>query len=195
MLIGLTGHAGAGKTMLMEYLSKKYDAEEYMMSRPIKEIAVAMGFPRNDVYGTQADKAKLNSAWNISAREFMQKFGTEIGRNLFPTIFPDMNLGKHKSVWLQAFANYCATISDKNKMLIVSDVRFLNEVETLQENNGYIFRINRDLSDNIKHTHQSELEIDAIKADIYLDNNGSKDDLFNTVSRIIDTLSIIGILN
>ena len=94
-LIGITGDIGVGKTTIAEYLCKEHGFEEYTFSEPIKDIARIIGFKKEDIFGTQAEKEKVNPSMNMSGRDFMVKFGTEFCRE---KINEDIwvNIMKHK---------------------------------------------------------------------------------------------------
>jgi dephospho-CoA kinase len=156
LLIGLTGNIGSGKSTVAEMLFKNFT--ELTFSEPLKTIAEIFGFPDHDLYGTQADKTKVNKELGISAREFMQKFGTEICRNAIPEIMPNLKIGD--SVWVNYLERRLNNIScmcipenayDKDNFVctcggvnvVVSDCRFLNEANLIREYGGYIIKLER----------------------------------------------------
>ena len=100
-LIALTGSMNSGKTTISNYLTHTYGFTEYAFANPIKDIGLTLGFEKHQMYGTQKQKLEINQYLNISGREFLQKFGTEIGRNLLPQIIPSMQLGE--SIWIRLF--------------------------------------------------------------------------------------------
>ena len=186
MIIGLTGNIGSGKSLVAEYFKTKFNAEEYILSTPIKEIAIIIGFSRKNVYGTQEDKEKIDPILGISVREFLQQFGTTIGRNMFSKIFPNMNLGYYKNIWLQMFINYYEKFP-KNKLIVVSDVRFLDEFDYIKKKQGTIIKINRNIN---KCCHQSETELEYISPDYTVYNDGSQNDLFNKIDYIFSYINM-----
>ena len=135
-LIGLCGEYGSGKSLLAEYMKKK-GFIEYAFAYPLKQIALTVGFSYNEVYGTQQDKETKNTYWGISAREFLQKFGTEICREQLPQIIPQM-----ENVFIRCFEKkYTETKSN----MVVSDVRFIDEVISIKKLGGVIIKIIREI--------------------------------------------------
>ena len=51
---------------------------------------------------------EINEHWGISARHFLQKFGTDICRDAMSEIIPDMNFGESGMPWIRLFEIYIA---------------------------------------------------------------------------------------
>ena len=185
ILIGLVGEIGSGKTTVAEYLIDEYKFHEYHFAAPVKQIALAMGFNQTQVYGTQEQKLEKNKYWNISAREFLQKIGTDFGRNILPAMIPTMNLGESGSPWIRLFEIHWDKIRKENEypILVVSDCRFPNEVASIKERGGYIIKITRptEQRDGDEHKHASETGISALYHDIMIVNNDTKEKLFESI--------------
>ena len=97
-------------------------------------------------------------------RELLQKFGTEVGRNINP------------GIWIESLF---ISLEDKGNY-IITDLRFKNEAEAIKDRlEGKLIRVNRD---SVVMPHDSETELDDYdKFDIVIDNNGTIDDLINKV--------------
>lgn len=195
-LIGIIGNIGSGKSTVSEYLVNNYNYEEYSFASPIKNIAINMGFDYNQVYGSQINKLEINKYWGISGREFMQKIGTEFGRNIIHDILPNMNIGKSNSLWVKIFEikyeNHVKT--NNNKSVVVSDCRFENEIQSIRDRGGYIIKIVRDKAtpvanekkiDDKIYNHSSEMHISNLYYDSVINNNTTKDDLFESIDCIL----------
>jgi len=77
MIIGLLGKNRVGKDTFAEYLIQNYGFVRYAFADPIKEIArILFNFTQEQLYGNQ--KEEIDNRWDISPRQFFQKFGTEI---------------------------------------------------------------------------------------------------------------------
>ena len=73
---------------------------------------------------------------------------------------------------------------NKDKNIVISDVRFNHEVDYLKKLNFNIIKINR--NNNKNDTHISETEINLIKdIDYTINNNSSKDNLYNEFNKFI----------
>lgn len=190
MLIGITGKIGSGKTTASRYLCNHWFFKEYTMAEPLKDIAKIFGFNEAELYGTQAQKLKIHPKWGISAREFLQKVGTDLFRDKLREVIPDMKI--EKSIWCDIFKlKY-----NKDCSTVVSDIRFVDEAQTIKELGGFIIHIERDSILNemaSAHmasalTHRSELEMKDIEPDFYINNNGDVQQLYKELDRILLSL-------
>jgi dephospho-CoA kinase len=193
MLIGIKGKMGAGKTTSSSILKKNYQCIEYAMAQPIKEIAKILGFTETELYGTQCQKLKPNAYWGVSAREFLQKFGTDICRDYLPTKIPQMN-----NPWIRCFEIFCKQNHSEN--IIVSDIRFLDEANAIKKCGGIIIEIyktpkGKNACENVSdfetgefhdpEFHASETEMDQIKVDYIIKNDQSLEFLQEELLRVV----------
>jgi dephospho-CoA kinase len=188
MLIGLTGKIGSGKTLSTEYFKCK-GFTEYSFAEPLKEIGKIFGFTDRQLYGSQTDKLELHEYWNVSSRKFLQKVGTELFRETLPKLIPEMNISE--SIWIDLFK---IKVKNSDVNYIISDIRFLNEAETVKKLGGIIIKLERNnitfSQDRFELVHQSEQEIDKIKPDYIINNNGDKETLFKSIDTILSPLII-----
>ena len=179
MIIGISGTIGSGKTTISKYLKKKYNFVEYAFADPIKKFAIDIGFKHKEVYGTQDEKLAINVWWGVSGRTFMQKFGTELCRDIMPKIIPNMNI-KNGNIWINIFKNYIH--ENKNKNFVISDVRFLNEFNAIKDKNGILIKIIR------PHIHPEKKHISDLNIkstyDFVIVNDGTKKALFEKLDKI-----------
>lgn len=113
-------------------------------------------------------------------RQLLQKFGTEVGRNISPNL------------WVDALMNdYIKAKSDGyEEDWIVTDVRFQNEANAIRENGGILIRINRNTG--LNDTHISETALDDYKDfDLVIDNNGTLDELIDKVYNFMKEFKLI----
>jgi hypothetical protein len=92
--------------------------------------------------------AKKSWGWRkgkMTAREFMQFFGTDIMRKI------------HKDVWANACLN--KILKQGSNLAIVADVRFPNEVEAIKKAGGKVLRLERNVHDD-KHDSETALDVD-----------------------------------
>lgn len=147
----------------------------------------------------------------LTPRFALQQLGTEWGRNCYPDIWveyalriADKLLKEYEigeAVWQydaerglyrgNGYIPYAPHMGVGQKLpggVVISDVRFLNEVDALRKRPDVgIWKVNR-ASAGLKGSaaqHQSELEVDRIDPEKFtytIDNNGSLDDLVAKVN-------------
>jgi dephospho-CoA kinase len=193
LIIGLVGKIGSGKTTVSNYLESKYQYSEYSFAGPIKLIGSAFGFEDYQLNGTQTQKLEVNKYWGISARHFLQKFGTDICRDILPNVIPDMQLGESGSPWINLFEIHVNKLIKKNcnVKIIISDVRFADEANAIKKMGGHLIRINMNAKNKIidnTTTHSSEVDIDNIIVDDDIYNNETLDELYLNVDNILNTI-------
>ena len=182
MIIGLIGEIGVGKTTIAHHLKTK-NFEEYSFASPIKKIAEIFGFEHYQIYGTQQQRLEINEKWGISCRTFLQKFGTEIGREVFPHVFPEMNI--RRGVWLDLFMHQY----DTSKNYVVSDVRFENEAQLIRDLHGILIRIRRTSEKGFESQHTSEQEINLIRYNFEINHDVvSKEEAKQMIDGIVRTV-------
>lgn len=137
MLIGVVGFIGSGKGTVGDILEQKgYIKDSF--AKPLKDAVSCMfGWPRDLLEGDTEVSRKWREEpdvyWSekfdreFTPREALQLMGTEAGRDVF-----------HKDIWVISLLNRA-----KGRDVVVTDVRFKNEIDYIQENGGYVVRIIR----------------------------------------------------
>lgn len=90
----------------------------------------------------------------MTAREFMQFFGTEIGRRMYAPIWTGSTIKR--------------ILRDGSELSIVADVRFENEVRAIEDAGGIVLRLTRDEHSD---SHESETCLDNYAFKEVIHNN------------------------
>lgn len=150
-LIGVHGHAGAGKDTAVNYLNEKYErvyGESF--ARPVKEAAAAaFGLPL--WYFNDPDfKEEPVPYWDVSPRKMLQFVGTELFRHHAHQLFG--LAGGYDNFWIHRLIGRLtgALIPPETEgyyepgdTIGISDVRFQNEADWILANGGWILYIVR----------------------------------------------------
>lgn len=180
VLIGLLGHKRSGKDTFADYCNKKYDFKKKAFAQPLKDVVkILFNFTDAQLYGEE--KELVDGKWNVSPRETLQYIGTDLIRNQMNGLIG----GIGKDFWLKKFEFDYKNDIDSN--IVVSDVRYQNEVDLIKKLGGIIIKINRNGcgGDN----HESEKKIDnIINFDYNIENNGTIEEYYKKNTPIIENL-------
>lgn len=129
MLIGIAGPAGGGKDTIAEGLSElflldvdRFAAQLYAMARAIDtEIHPKMSHEKKEAF--LLDDPELGTR-----RNFLQKLGTEFGRELI-----------HEDLWVRGTMHRVGFLPT-----VLADVRFESEAEAIRERGGLVIHLRPD---------------------------------------------------
>src|SRR5690348_13638625 len=165
ILISLSGKKGSGKSTT---------------ARLIKDILLAYDSDLNVDLIAWADslKEEVSKATGVSItvieqnkptfRSILQWWGTEFRRKFFNC----------EGYWIRKLLTKLVTSTAD--VIIIHDTRFLNEVNTIRELKGYLWRIDR-TSSNVEDQHSSETELDTFNQwDCIINNNVALGELKGT---------------
>lgn len=169
MLIGFAGTKGSGKNTAASIVAAASQATVHIMgfADPLKQIARRLyDLSPEQTHG--ALKETVDPRWEKTPREIMQVLGTEVGR------------GIHAETWVRAARREWSVHLGLGNCVVVADVRYPNEVKTIREDGGVVWRIRRPgLVPTVGATHTSEAlalgPAEAFDGDI--DNDGTVEDL------------------
>jgi len=180
MLVGIHGLKGSGKTTIAKYLQEKYHFIEKPFADPLKEICKVLFLLDDDqLYGTLEQKEQPDPRWfGCSPRKMFQYVGTELFRNQLDQIMP----GLGEDVFIHHFKLQFPKYQKLN--VIISDVRFQNEINMIHELGGIVIKIQTE--NVLVHTHSSEKDqYNTRNCDYVVYNNSTKDELFQHIDFIL----------
>jgi len=145
----------------------------YHFADYLKKICVDLfGLTESQVYGSDEDK-NTETSYNMTAREFLQYFGTDIMRKI------------KDNIWVEATIK---TINQEQSLVsLIPDVRFPNEIEAIHKAGGVVVRLTRDVHGS---THHCESSLDKENFDwsffdhIIENENGTVEDLISKLKTI-----------
>ena len=194
-IIGFRGRKGVGKNFCadivadilrddsvpgMSYDGSRVAVEIGAFAEPLKNFCVSvLGLDKEQCYGTDEQKnSKTRYSWKnipqeirdkypdksgkMTGREVMQVFGTDMIRDFF-----------HKDIWVDALKR---DIDNSGAdYYLITDVRFLSEVETIRSWGGEVWFVDgpqRGEDDTKNDGHPTEREAGMpVAVDLTIDNN------------------------
>lgn len=162
IIVGLAGRKRVGKDTIANVLKNEYGFVSDSFAAPIRSFVYELtGIPEC----AESDDIKEETVpWlGKSRRELMQTLGTEWGRK---TIHPD--------IWINALRR--RVIDNYGTPLVITDIRFENEAQTVRALGGWVLHVQRP---GLTHAdlHESETDLRIYKMDGLIRNDGDIDAL------------------
>jgi hypothetical protein len=207
MIIGFVGLIGSGKDTAADYLVNFHGFRRDSFAGTLKDaVSVVFGWDRTLLEGRTKEsrewREKQDNWWTnrlgivITPRWVLQNWGTDVCRKAF-----------HDDIWIASLENKLRTSTDD---IVISDVRFPNEITAIHRAGGIVVRVQRGeepewfeaaLSYNRgEHGNMtwaiSRAKLDKMKIhaseyswvggniDKVVTNNGTIDDLYNQIKNL-----------
>ena len=206
MLIGIIGLQGSGKSTVSEIFQRKYGCEIDSFAKPVKDIAhIIFGWDRNLLEGLTKEsrdwRERVDLYWSeIMGKEFtprmaLQMIGTDFGRNMIGD-----------NVWVESLK-----YRSRGKYVVISDVRYPNEAESIKKDGGFLIKIERGenpeyldrikqngikkmkdleifMKNNYPSIHSSDYNLCLIQPDYLIKNDSDLNNLERAVDSIVDSI-------
>lgn len=186
MLIGICGKSRNGKDTIADYLVSKYAFEKLILSEPLKEACkILFGFNDEQLYGNS--KEIIDPNFGTSPRIILQYLGTDIFRKDINKIIPNINDNFWMNIVIKKYLEKCK--ENKNTKVVISDIRFKNEIDTFRKMNGILIKIIRP-NVNTEDQHESEKNIPTLECDHDIINDGTIQDLYKKIDFLIQSLNL-----
>lgn len=181
--IGLVGRARSGKDTVALHLVERHGHTRVAFADRMRDAVEALNPTiRLDVDGLQwtcplASGLKMYGweglkQYSPDIRGYLQRMGTEVGREMFGEDF-----------WVEQ----ALRVASGYEQVVFSDVRYPNEAERIRKEGGVLWRVEREGIEK-SDEHTSESLIETIKVDSVVKNNGTIEDLFSKVDKLIGKL-------
>ncbi len=179
-IIALCGQRRSGKDTIADIFVENWGYEKIKIASKLKKI-IQILFNFSDSQMEDSHKDSIDENWNISPRQAMQFFGTEIMQFKLQELLPSVG----RLFFIKSLIDEHINTGIDNK-LIISDLRFVHEWNLLKKYNCYIIKVERDNND-ISDTHISETELEKIEPDLIIKNNENIDSLKKNIFSIFLT--------
>jgi len=209
MIIGFVGLIGSGKDTAADFLVNSHGFRRDSFANTLKDaVANVFGWDRTLLEGRTKQarewREQLDIWWSerlnmplLTPRWVLQHWGTEVCRQ-----------GFHDDIWIASLENKLRTTKDN---IVISDVRFPNEIKAIHNAGGIVVRIKRgddpewfeaaasvnrgpegNTSWALSRTkmeklkiHDSETAWVGYKTDYIVSNDGSIDELYTQIEDIV----------
>lgn len=203
MIIGFVGFIGSGKDTAADYLVNFHGFRRDSFANTLKDaVAAVFGWDRVLLEGRTKEarewREQVDPWWaerlgmpTLTPRWVLQYWGTEVCR-----------AGFHDDIWIASLENKMRKTADN---IVISDVRFPNEIEAIHRAGGIVVRVSRGPEPDWYDTamganagvdsdkellkklgiHASETAWVGGAIDIVVDNNGSIDDLYSQIQNML----------
>lgn len=208
-IIGISGFIGCGKSTVAMQLMDKYEFRKDSFAVSLKDACAALfDWPRDMLEGDTKESREwreITDEWwankldipNFSPRLALQLIGTDSLRNHF-----------NPGLWFMTLENRVR--KDPIRNVVISDVRFPNEVEFIHNQGGILIRVDRGpspvwfetalmanrgnsiakdiMTNTYSSAHQSEWAWVGQKYNFVISNNGTLEDMQLQVDNIISKI-------
>jgi hypothetical protein len=204
MIIGFVGFIGSGKDTAADYLVNFHGFRRDSFANTLKDaVANVFGWDRTLLEGRTAEarawREEVDTWWaerlnmpHLTPRWVLQYWGTEVCRQ-----------GFHDDIWIASVENKMRKTTDN---IVISDVRFPNEIRAIHNAGGIVVRVQRGVTphwydvavqankgsisaqDFLKKEgiHTSETAWVGGKIDHVVCNDTSIDDLYNQIKNLVE---------
>lgn len=176
-IVGFTGHARTGKDTSGSILVERHGYVRDSFAKILKDFAYDVDPFVQLTDGTFVRYAELVDRVGVDVakghpdvRRYLQRTGTEGGRKHI-----------HTDVWVRPVIEKALACADP---VVITDVRFPNEVDAVRSNGGIVIRVNRPGYEAV-NSHASDAGIAALEVDHDIDNDGTIEDLAVKVETIL----------
>lgn len=141
MIIGFCGLIGSGKDTAADYLVNFHGFRRDSFASTLKDaVAAVFGWDRTLLEGRTTEarewREQVDEWWaerlgipHLTPRWILQYWGTDVCRNHF-----------HDDIWIASLENKMRKTKDN---IVISDVRFPNEIKAIKNAGGVVIRIKR----------------------------------------------------
>jgi hypothetical protein len=141
MIVGFVGFIGSGKDTAADYLVNFHGYRRDSFANTLKDaVACVFGWDRTLLEGRTKEarewREQVDPWWserlnmpNLTPRLMLQLWGTEVCRT-----------GFHDDIWIASLENKMRKTTDN---IVISDVRFPNEIKAIHNAGGIVVRIKR----------------------------------------------------
>lgn len=178
MLIGLVAQAKQGKSTAANHLTGVHGFTLVKFAGPLKDMLYSIGLCWEEIEGKDKE-APSPLLCGKTPRFAMQTLGTEWGRQTLGEDF-----------WVNLWAHRARKELVAERHVVVDDCRFENEARAVLRLGGVLVRLSRPGGPVIPVNHASEIELVRIVEDLHIENDGTIEQLCDTLDGLVQHLRL-----
>ena len=207
-VVGVVGFINSGKGTVGDILVNEFGYDQDSWANSLKDATASVfGWDRELLEGvtneSRAWREERDEWWSdrlkmdITPRWVLQYVGTDVFRNTF-----------HTEIWVASLEN---RVRNSNSNIVITDCRFFNEVDAIRNIGGTVIRVRRGNEPHWWHlgesanlgnavikqnainelaklkVHASEYSWIGAKFDVVIENDGTLDNLKETIRKLEET--------
>jgi hypothetical protein len=208
MVVGFVGFIGSGKDTAADYLVNFHEFRRDSFANTLKDaVANVFGWDRTLLEGRTSEarawREEVDTWWaerlgmpHLTPRWVLQYWGTEVCRQ-----------GFHDDIWIASVENKMRKTTDN---IVISDVRFPNEIKAIHNAGGIVVRVQRGVmphwydvaiqankgSESAQNflkkegIHTSETAWVGGKIDYVIANDSTIDDLYTQIKKLLPSADL-----
>jgi dephospho-CoA kinase len=177
IILGLTGEIASGKETVAKYLAEKYGSSSYRFSGILRDVAKRIHLEEN-----RENLQKISTM-------FREYFGSDI---LAKTIYLNVKNDKHEIVAINGVrrfedVEFLKKLPEFKLIYIETDLEKRYErLVKRRENADDATKTFEDFKKDLEREAESEIKALRDKADVVVENNGTREELYAQVDKIIN---------
>lgn len=195
-LLGISAKSQGGKDTMADHLVQHYDFIRGSFAEPLKYgTAMLCHCVLQDLH-TQKGKAKINEFTGVTNRVLLQAIGTIMRKNLGPAIAEitgtEPEVTKNEGFWVNNLLYRMKTDLGPHSGVVITDLRYPNEVEMIKAAGGIVIRHNRRnwTPDPKVNSHSSETALDDYQGFHAVGSTSSVRDMVDWLNNVMAQYNI-----
>jgi hypothetical protein len=198
LLLGLAGAAGSGKDTVADILVRQHGFTKISLADPMKRACAEwFGWDSQTLWGASVLRNEPHARLGgLTARKALQLLGTEFGRACYENVWVDIAVRTARAL-LSEQCHYDPSEgliyqpgphvpSNRVKGVVISDVRFHNEVDAVHAAGGIVWKTQHGTGlQGAAGQHESERHIDSLAVDAVVPR-GPLEEVPAVVARLLD---------
>jgi len=140
MIIALCGLPRCGKDTFASFFKDRSDIVQYAFADPIRKLVCDVFSWKEESFQSDS-KDEIDPFWKVSKRQMLEFFGDAVCKKQMCENFPEFNREIGNNIWVKRFEFFLK--ENKDKHILITDLRFQPEYDFLKTLNTKIIFLNR----------------------------------------------------